>query len=482
MRAVYDLDELDVDALGKQRFVAAEQFAHARNVIRNEVGNEYDAVRIAHRNAVYLYLAARRVYLALYYRAVLVRFERNGNFLGLEHRRAHIDLDRIDFAVAREQAELAHARKRVYGNIELVGLAVVVKILTDTADAVAAHLAFRAVGIEHTHFRVAGVRRIDEYHAVAAYAEMPVGEVDRYRLHICYRVRQTVDVDIVVAAALHLDKVEPLALGAHIVDIDELGIYRTVTAFERIRQRVSRVYRGKARDIQHDSAPTELNVVERRYPAARRRGDEVIDLARIEQSHSRFVFAVRFVYLVDDGHLHARFGDDTRRALGRVKLEPELIVILRDVDYLGLVGIADGKQYAARAFHLVARRAQALVQRFFERLAYAEHLARRLHFRSEMRIEVGELLEREYRHLDCYIRRGAVQSRTVAELFQFFADHALRSELYHRHARDLGNVRYRARRARIDLDNIDLAAADYVLYIDEPLGIERERELARVFD
>ena len=53
---------------------------------------------------------------------------------------------------------------------------VVVGIFCDAADAVAAHLRFGAVGIEHPHSDVGTFRRADEYQAIGADAEMAVAD------------------------------------------------------------------------------------------------------------------------------------------------------------------------------------------------------------------------------------------------------------------------------------------------------------------
>ena len=58
----------------------------------------------------------------------------------------------------------------------LGGNAVVVDILGHAADAVAAHLAFAAVGVEHPHPGVGPFRRADQDQAVAADAEVPIAD------------------------------------------------------------------------------------------------------------------------------------------------------------------------------------------------------------------------------------------------------------------------------------------------------------------
>ena len=173
----------------------------------------------------------------------------------------------------------------------------------------------------------------------------------------------------------------------------------------------------------------------RRYAPARGRGYEVVDLARIQQAHS--VVARRFVYLFRDRDGHARATDYFRSALRREKLEAQFVIVLCDVDYFGFVAVAHGHEYAAAPLHLVARRDKTFVQRFVQRLAYAQNFARGFHFRSEVSIEVGKFFKRENGDFDGDVWRGRIKSRAEAQFFELFADHALRRKFYHGHARNL---------------------------------------------
>ena len=61
----------------------------------------------------------------------------------------------------------------------LAGQTMIVQILGDTADPVAAHLAFGAVGVEHPHPGIGSFRGHDQDQAVAADSEMAIA--DRHR-------------------------------------------------------------------------------------------------------------------------------------------------------------------------------------------------------------------------------------------------------------------------------------------------------------
>ena len=129
-----------------------------------------------------------------------------------------------------------------------------------------------------------------------------------------------------------------------------------------------------------------------------------------------------------------------------------------------------------------SRTDQPLEQRLAHVLADAEHLAGRFHLRAEIAVRVGELLKREHGHLDGEVRRRAVQPRAVAERFELLPDHHAAGQIDHRHAGDLADVRDRARRARVDLDDVQLAVVDQVLDVHQPLRAQRQRELRGVLD
>ena len=92
------------------------------------------------------------------------------------------------------------------GHLLLAGQAVVVKILGDAAHAVAAHLAFRAVGVEHPHPGIGSFRGHDQDQAVAADAEMAIADRrSASRRGIGgRRLIERAHVDVIVADPVHL--------------------------------------------------------------------------------------------------------------------------------------------------------------------------------------------------------------------------------------------------------------------------------------
>ena len=80
------------------------------------------------------------------------------------------------------------------------------RVFRHAADAVAAHLAFAGVGVKHAHAQV-GIgtrRRAHGDEPVTANREMPVAHDPRHAREIERRVLRSIDVNVVVADAMHL--------------------------------------------------------------------------------------------------------------------------------------------------------------------------------------------------------------------------------------------------------------------------------------
>src|SRR5262245_1063406 len=83
-------------------------------------------------------------------------------------------------------------------------------VLRDAADAVAAHLPFRTVDIEHAHLGVGDLRRADEDKAVRADAGVPVADGAGEGARVTrLRLPHAIDVDVVVADAVHFGELHP---------------------------------------------------------------------------------------------------------------------------------------------------------------------------------------------------------------------------------------------------------------------------------
>ena len=141
----------------------------------------------------------------------------------------------------------------------------------------------------------------------------------------------------------------------------------------------------------------------------------------------------------------------------------------RDVDGAGLVGVLDADEDASTVRELDARRKLALDERFAERLADTHHFAGRLHFRPEDRIDARKLDERKHRFF--YGKVGRHDFAGDALRLERSADHAARRDLGERTSGGLGNVRNRARRARIHFEHVD-ARATFV-ELDRELNVHQ---------
>jgi len=89
--------------------------------------------------------------------------------------------------------------------------AMVVGVFGHAADAVAAHLRFGTVGIEHPHPHVSLVRRHDEDETVGADAEVAVGNPYGHLLRVSDLFSEAVHIDVIVAGTMHLGEFHALS-------------------------------------------------------------------------------------------------------------------------------------------------------------------------------------------------------------------------------------------------------------------------------
>ena len=121
-------------------------------------------------------------------------------------RAAHIHPDGLHQAVLRQQLQGAQAAAGLDGQLLFTGQAPVVDILAQAADAVAAHLPLRAVGVEHPHAEIGPVRGADADDPVAPHAEVAVAHPPGQGGQVLRQALQSVEVDVVVAQTLHFGK------------------------------------------------------------------------------------------------------------------------------------------------------------------------------------------------------------------------------------------------------------------------------------
>ena len=83
--------------------------------------------------------------------------------------------------------------------------AVIEGILGDAANAVAAHLRFAAVGVEHAHAHIGALGWANQDEAIAADAEVAIADLDAQLGRMTRRrIAHAIDVDVIVADALVL--------------------------------------------------------------------------------------------------------------------------------------------------------------------------------------------------------------------------------------------------------------------------------------
>ena len=98
------------------------------------------------------------------------------------------------------------ARERLEADGRTLGQPVVVQVLADAARGVATHAGLRAVVVEDAHGEVAHSRGADEHQTVPADALVTVAPQHRKMFGAGQREAHGIDVDVVVARAVHFGK------------------------------------------------------------------------------------------------------------------------------------------------------------------------------------------------------------------------------------------------------------------------------------
>ena len=309
---------------------------------------------------------------------------------------------------------------------------------------------------------------------------MQAGELDAQRLRRFHPLGEAVEIQVIVARAVHLDEFQRHLLRAHMVEIDQFRCLLGKAASQALHQRVRGVDGGQAGDRPLDRLAADLHAVPRGQPPLGGGGDDVVDLSAFQQGED--VVFRRFVKLIHLLRFHARVPQNPRRALCCVKGETQLRKAAHRVRNLPLVAVPDGHEQAAAPLHPITCRDQAFVERFLARFADAEHLARGFHLRVEQHVHIRQLFKGEHRHLHRHVRRRFVKPRVAAHGAQLFAQHRARGKVHHRHAGHLADIRHRPRGTRVHLDDVDFVFVDHILNIDQSARVQREREPSCVVD
>ncbi len=104
-----------------------------------------------------------------------------------------------------KQSQQFHARQRFHFDLRIRTEFAVIDIFGETADAVAAHFGFAAVGVEHPHLVIGHFGGQNQQQAVAANAELAVTQAtaDVAVLRFFKGFRQGIDDNKIVADAVH---------------------------------------------------------------------------------------------------------------------------------------------------------------------------------------------------------------------------------------------------------------------------------------
>ena len=115
------------------------------------------------------------------------------------------------------------------------------------------------------------------------------------------------------------------------------------------------------------------------------------------------IVVVVLMDLIHRDRLDARLGKHLGGTLGGVKGKAQIRVFLGGFRDLVFIGIPDSNKHAAILLHFIAGGDQALIESLLQCAGNPQHLAGRLHLRSQMGIHVDQLLKGEHRHLDGHI-------------------------------------------------------------------------------
>ena len=130
--------------------------------------------------------------------------------LRLQNGSAHIDSRSGDAPPIDEQPGHADTGPGFHFDDAIGNEAVLEGVPGHAAGGVAAHLGLGAVRIEHAHANVGLIRGKNQDEAVGTDAEMPVRHSFRQAFRVRDMLLKTIDVNVIIAAALHLGERERL--------------------------------------------------------------------------------------------------------------------------------------------------------------------------------------------------------------------------------------------------------------------------------
>ena len=120
----------------------------------------------------------------------------------------HIDSNAMHYAVLLMQQQRLYARQRLEAYLLLCCQSTLKEILPDATARIAAHHSLRTVGIEDAHGEV-GIRNsavIYQHKSIAADTLVAVAPFDSGSRRVGNRMARHINVDVVIATAVHLAK------------------------------------------------------------------------------------------------------------------------------------------------------------------------------------------------------------------------------------------------------------------------------------
>src|SRR6266508_2662875 len=118
----------------------------------------------------------------------------------------HLHTDLVHDRTARKQLQLQHTRQGLDLDSGVLRHAVVVHILGQATNAVAAHLRLTAVGVEHAHAEIGLGRGKNQNQAIGADAKMSVTDRPRHLCRMVDLLLEAIHIDVVIPYAVHFGK------------------------------------------------------------------------------------------------------------------------------------------------------------------------------------------------------------------------------------------------------------------------------------
>ncbi len=194
--------ELDIGPVGEAR-IALERRPPALERHALGVGDEAHRVRVAHADREQIQALALDLRLQAQERPGHIQADRHLGWA--QARPPHVHRRADHRARAQRQLDREHPRPGLHPHRRCAHASALEGQLGQAADAVAAHLRLRSVGVEHRHAAVGAARGQERDQAVGAHPGVAVAHRPRQRGQIAREgAREAIEVDVVVAAAVHL--------------------------------------------------------------------------------------------------------------------------------------------------------------------------------------------------------------------------------------------------------------------------------------